>query len=141
VTAAEEALSRIHERDEDLNAFVTILEEEARERAREAEEAVEAGDELGPLHGVPIAVKDLFDFKTSVRNTMGSKPFEEFAPEDSATYVERLEDAGAIIAGKTNTPDTVVREYFRDRVTYLDVSGREELNFWLHGGNESRTTV
>jgi amidase/aspartyl-tRNA(Asn)/glutamyl-tRNA(Gln) amidotransferase subunit A len=88
-----------------LNAFVTVLEDEARERAQETEQAVEAGEELGPMHGVPIAVKDLFDFKAGVRNTMGSKPFEEFVPDESATYVERLEEAGAIIVGKTNTPE------------------------------------
>jgi amidase/aspartyl-tRNA(Asn)/glutamyl-tRNA(Gln) amidotransferase subunit A len=105
VTAVEECLERIHERDEDLNAFVTVLDEEARERAHEAEAAVEAGAELGPLHGVPIAIKDLFDFKSGVRNTMGSKPFEEYVPEQSATYVERLEAAGAIVVGKTNTPE------------------------------------
>src|SRR6056297_468074 len=105
VTVVDECLQKIEERDDDLNAFVTVIEEEARERAREAERAVEAGDELGPLHGVPLAVKDLFDFKAGVRNTMGSKPFEEFVPDQSATYVERLEAAGAIIVGKTNTPE------------------------------------
>jgi amidase/aspartyl-tRNA(Asn)/glutamyl-tRNA(Gln) amidotransferase subunit A len=98
-------LERIHERDQELNAFVTVLDDQARERAREAEAAVESGAELGPLHGVPLAVKDLFDFKAGVQNTMGSKPFEEFVPDESATYVERLEDAGAIIVGKTNTPE------------------------------------
>jgi len=105
VTAVEECLERIHERDEALNAFVTVLDDEARERAREAERAVESGAELGPLHGVPIAVKDLFDFKAGVRNTMGSKPFAEYVPEQSATYVDRLEAAGAIVVGKTNTPE------------------------------------
>ncbi|WP_458189631.1 amidase [Haladaptatus sp. NG-WS-4] len=52
-----------------------------------------------------MAVKDLFDFKAGVRNTMGSKPFESFVPDQSATYVERLEAAGAIVVGKTNTPE------------------------------------
>lgn len=105
VTLVESCLERIEDRDDDLNAFVTVLESEARERAREAERAVGAGDELGPLHGVPIAIKDLFDFKAGVENTMGSKPFEGFVPEQSATYVERLEEAGAIVIGKTNTPE------------------------------------
>jgi amidase/aspartyl-tRNA(Asn)/glutamyl-tRNA(Gln) amidotransferase subunit A len=105
VTAVEECPDRIHQRDEKLNAFVTVLEEQAREQAREAEAAVGSGAELGPLHGVPIAVKDLFDFEAGVRNTLGSKPFAEFVPDESATYVERLEDAGAIVVGKTNTPE------------------------------------
>lgn len=105
VTAVDTCLERLEQRDDDLNAFITVLDEEARERAREAEKAVEAGEELGALHGVPIAVKDLFDFKAGVRNTMGSKPFEEFVPDESATYVNRLEEAGAIVIGKTNTPE------------------------------------
>ena len=105
VALVDSCLERIENRNDELNAFVTVLEDEARERAQEAEQAVEAGEELGPLHGVPIAVKDLFDFKAGVRNTMGSKPFEEFVPDESATYVERLEEAGAIIVGKTNTPE------------------------------------
>ena len=105
VALVDSCLERIENRNDELNAFVTVLEDEARERAQEAEQAVEAGEELGPMHGVPIAVKDLFDFKAGVRNTMGSKPFEEFVPDESATYVERLEEAGAIIVGKTNTPE------------------------------------
>ncbi|WP_458189387.1 amidase family protein [Haladaptatus sp. NG-WS-4] len=57
VTVVDECLERIEERDGDLNAFVTVLEDEARERAREAERAVESGEELGPLHGVPIRIR------------------------------------------------------------------------------------
>ncbi|GAA0672012.1 amidase [Natronoarchaeum mannanilyticum] len=102
--AVEASFERIRERNDDINAFVTLLEEAAMERAREADEAVAAGEPLGPLHGVPIAIKDLFDFKAGVRNTMGSAPFEEFVPEETATYVRRLEEAGAIVVGKTNTP-------------------------------------
>ncbi|WP_372911078.1 amidase [Salinigranum sp.] len=105
VAVVDACLERIDARNEDTNAFVTVLEEEARERAKEAEAAVRRGEELGPLHGVPIAIKDLFDFKAGVRNTMGSVPFAEFVPEESATYVRRLEDAGAIVLGKTNTPE------------------------------------
>jgi amidase/aspartyl-tRNA(Asn)/glutamyl-tRNA(Gln) amidotransferase subunit A len=105
VAVVDACLERIDARNEDTNAFVTVLEAEARERAEEAEAAVRRGEELGPLHGVPIAIKDLFDFKAGVRNTMGSVPFAEFVPEESATYVRRLEDAGAIVLGKTNTPE------------------------------------
>ena len=105
VDAVEDCLDRLHERNDRTNAFVTVLEEEARERAAAAERAIGAGEPVGPLHGVPIAIKDLFDFKAGVRNTMGSKPFADFVPEVTATYVERLEDAGAIVVGKTNTPE------------------------------------
>jgi amidase/aspartyl-tRNA(Asn)/glutamyl-tRNA(Gln) amidotransferase subunit A len=105
VDAVEAAIDRIDAYNDDLNAVVTRLDDEARERAREAEHAVQRGESLGPLHGVPIVIKDLFDFKAGVRNTIGSKPFADFVPEETAPYVQRLEDAGAIILGKTNTPE------------------------------------
>jgi amidase/aspartyl-tRNA(Asn)/glutamyl-tRNA(Gln) amidotransferase subunit A len=104
VRVVDACLDRIADRD-DLNAFVTVLDEEARERAAAAEAAVEAGEPLGPLHGVPIAIKDLYDFKAGVRNTMGSVPFADFVPDRDATHVARLEAAGAIVVGKTNTPE------------------------------------
>ncbi|MFB6074253.1 MAG: amidase [Haloarculaceae archaeon] len=103
VELVEASLERIA--GDECNAFVTVLEEDARERAREAERAVERGDPLGPLHGVPMAIKDLFDFKAGVPNTFGSVPFADFVPDVSATYVQRLEEAGAIVVGKTNTPE------------------------------------
>lgn len=89
---------------EELNAYVTVLEESARERAREADRAAAAGEDLGPLHGVPVAIKDLRDRKAGVRNTLGLAALSEnVATEDSIT-VERLEAAGAVIVGTTNTP-------------------------------------
>jgi len=105
VDVVEDCLDRLHERNDRTNAFVEILDEAARERAREAERAIENGDPVGPLHGVPVAIKDLFDFKEGVRNTFGSAPFADFVPDRSSTYVARLEDAGAIVVGKTNTPE------------------------------------
>ena len=105
VEVVDAFLRRIDERNPALNAFVTLLHDQARERARESERALQSGVELGPLHGVPIAIKDLFDFKAGVRNTFGAKPFANFVPERSATHIERLEQAGAIVLGKTNTPE------------------------------------
>ncbi|MFB6131652.1 MAG: amidase [Salinigranum sp.] len=105
VEVVENCFDRIRARNDDTNSFVTLLEDDGLERAREAQRAVERGDSLGPLHGVPVAVKDLFDFKAGVRNTFGSVPFEDFVPEQSSTYVSRLEAAGAIVVGKTNTPE------------------------------------
>lgn len=104
IDGIEQTLERIDERD-DLNAFVTVLESAAIERARELEAALDRSGPIGPLHGVPIAIKDLFDFKAGVRNTMGSVAFEAYVPEETAAYVERLEAAGAIVVGKTNTPE------------------------------------
>ena len=74
------------------------------ELAREAERAVARGDDVGPLHGVPIAIKDLTPTKGK-RTTMGSYAFEHFVPEESALIVERLLGAGAIMVGKTTTPE------------------------------------
>lgn len=88
-----------------LNAFIILWHEDARERAKDAEKAVVSGEELGPLHGVPIAIKDLFDFRKGFVNTFGAKPLANFIAPVSSPYVERLENAGAIILGKTNTPE------------------------------------
>ncbi|MFV2070572.1 MAG: amidase [Pirellulales bacterium] len=101
----DDLLERIAERNHETNAYVLVLAEDARRRARAAERALMSGGELGPLHGVPVAIKDLFDFKAGVRNTFGSKPLADFVPKETCAYVERLEQAGAIVLGKTNTPE------------------------------------
>ncbi len=105
VEVVDAFLDRIEKRNAGINAYVTVIGDEAREAAREAEKAITSGGELGPLHGVPVAIKDLFDYKAGVRNTYGLKPMANYIPERSATYVERLESAGAIVLGKTNTPE------------------------------------
>ncbi|WP_255150640.1 amidase [Halorarius halobius] len=98
-------LERIAERNDLSNAYVTVIDEEAREMAREAERAVERGDDLGPLHGVPVALKDLYAHKAGVRTTFGAKPFADHVADSDAVITERLEAAGAIPLGKTNTPE------------------------------------
>src|SRR5437667_326618 len=105
VEVVDAFLDGIARRNQTVNAYVLVLHEEARRLAREAEKAVVSGATLGPLHGLPIAIKDLFDFKAGVPNTFGCKPFKDWAPTVSATYVARLEEAGAIVLGKTNTPE------------------------------------
>jgi Asp-tRNA(Asn)/Glu-tRNA(Gln) amidotransferase A subunit family amidase len=105
VEVVEAFLDRIGSRNERMNAYVTVLEDEAREKGREAETALVSGEPLGPLHGVPVAIKDLSDFKAGVRNTSGSKPLADFVPDQTAAHVERLEEAGAIVLGNTNTPE------------------------------------
>lgn len=105
VEILDSAIARIESRDPSLNAFVFTAFDEARERAREAEQAVLSGQELGPLHGVPTAIKDLFDFKPGWPATFGGIPaLREFSLPISCVWAERMEAAGAIIVGKTNSP-------------------------------------
>lgn len=99
----EVALDHIATLDE-LNAFVTVIDQSARERAREADEVAARGEDLGPLHGVPVAIKDLRSRKAGVRHTMGLAPLAENVAETDSISVERLEAAGAVIVGTTNTP-------------------------------------
>src|SRR5690606_14257427 len=96
-------LRRIDDRS-DLNAFITVTHEEARAQARLAEEKVMNGSELPPLHGVPYSVKDLLN-TAGVRTTMGSRLFEDNVPTADAVSVERSKAAGAILVGKTTTPE------------------------------------
>ena len=102
VEATEAALGRIEERDGGLNSFVTVAPERAMEAAARAEGEIRAGRYRGPLHGVPLGAKDLFS-TAGLRTTMGSAFFEEHVPDHDAAVVERLEGAGAVVVGKTNT--------------------------------------
>ncbi|RQG94253.1 amidase [Natrarchaeobius chitinivorans] len=105
IETVDACLERIEQRNNRTNAFVDVYSSDAREKAKEAAAAVDRGDSLGPLHGVPIAIKDLFDLKADVRCTFGSIPFESFVPKHTSTHVARLERAGAIVVGKTNTSE------------------------------------
>lgn len=104
VEIVRNSLERIAEVDAELNCFCFVYADEAIERAQAAERAVAAGESIGPLHGVPIAIKDLTP-TAGKRTTMGSKAFEWWVPERSAVVVERLLGAGAIMVGKTTTPE------------------------------------
>ncbi|HEV8614841.1 MAG TPA: amidase [Methylomirabilota bacterium] len=94
-------LARIEARNRDLRAYLTVCGDAALEAARAAEAALTAGGPLGPLHGVPIALKDLFN-TAGVRTTGGSKILADAVPRDDATVVRRLREAGAIVLGKLN---------------------------------------
>ena len=87
-----------------VNAIVTLVPELAMDRARLADEAQARGDDVGPLHGLPIAHKDLQPTK-GIRTTFGSPIFKDFVPADDSLLVERACAAGAIAIGKTNTPE------------------------------------
>jgi Asp-tRNA(Asn)/Glu-tRNA(Gln) amidotransferase A subunit family amidase len=104
VDVVESHLERIHDRGDRTNAFVTVTDDLAREMASDAQRAVEAGKALGPLHGVPVAIKDLDDV-ADVRTTSGSLLYEDHVAGDDAPFVARLKEAGAIVVGKTNTPE------------------------------------
>ena len=83
-----------------LNAFVTVTEEKARERARAMDAELASGRDRGPLHGLPIAHKDLI-YTKGIRTTSGSKIFSDFVPATDASIVEKLDHAGAVLVGKT----------------------------------------
>ena len=97
-------LDRIARVNPRLNAIVTLLAEQGRERAVAADERLARGEAVGPLHGLPIAHKDLVLTK-GVRTTLGSPIFADFVPDQDEIIVERLRAAGAIMIGKTNTPE------------------------------------
>ena len=87
-----------------LNAIVTLAAEQARDAARLAESAVMKGEPLGPLHGLPIAVKDVTP-TAGIRTTFASPLFKDYVPTEDAEAVRRLKAAGAIVLAKTNTPE------------------------------------
>ncbi|MHA1630369.1 MAG: amidase [Candidatus Heimdallarchaeota archaeon] len=94
-------LDRINLTNDKSRLFITVLENYARQRARIAENEIMNGKYLGPLHGIPYAVKDNI-FVAGVPATCGSKSLKNFVPDSNATVVKRLNEAGAILIGKTN---------------------------------------
>jgi len=99
VALTEAALARIESLDGVLNAFITVTADRALDQARRADSELASGRDRGPLHGIPIAVKDLIA-TAGIRTTGGSKLYEHWVPSESATVVERLEAAGAVVLGK-----------------------------------------
>jgi aspartyl-tRNA(Asn)/glutamyl-tRNA(Gln) amidotransferase subunit A len=99
VTAA--ALERIARYEPELNAFITVLADEALAAARRTEAEIGRGEYRGPLHGVPISLKDLF-LTPGIRTTAGSRILDAYLPAEEATVARRLDAAGAILLGKNN---------------------------------------
>jgi aspartyl-tRNA(Asn)/glutamyl-tRNA(Gln) amidotransferase subunit A len=97
-------LRRIEALNPKLNAFLLVTAELARKQAREAEQAVMKGEKLGPLHGIPIPIKDLVPTK-GIRTTMGSLAYKDWVPDYDEVVMERTLAAGAVILGKTNLPE------------------------------------
>jgi amidase len=115
VELIDEHLRQIAERNPEINAFVVVLEEQARQAAKQAEAAVMHGEELGLLHGVPVTVKDSFDM-AGLPTLCGSKFRLGHRASQDATAVTRFLDAGAIILGKTNCPEFLLN-YETDNYT------------------------
>lgn len=97
-------IKRIEEVNPKLNAVVQLVSKSALDDARKADVALQQREILGPLHGVPMTIKDSFD-TAGIISTGGTKGREHFIPDEDATVVTRLKKAGAILLGKTNTPE------------------------------------
>src|SRR5579884_3783773 len=100
VELTRECLARIDDLNPTLNAFITVTRDQALEQARMAEAEIQSGHWRGPLHGIPVALKDVFD-TAGVRTTGASKLFENRVPTEDAAAVLRLKEAGAVLMGKT----------------------------------------
>ncbi|MDO8751866.1 MAG: amidase [Dehalococcoidia bacterium] len=101
VEVAEAHLARVSEMEPALNSFITVTGEAAMAAARQAERDIMAGRYLGPLHGVPFALKDIY-YVAGVRNTSGSRIFDQFVPPYDSTVAARFKKAGGILLGKLN---------------------------------------
>ncbi|HEX4171430.1 MAG TPA: amidase [Acetobacteraceae bacterium] len=123
VEVMRDTLDRIERSQPSLNAFITVGSDIAMDAARAAEAAVLGGAELGPLHGVPMAVKDLVP-TAGIRTTWGSLIFKDHVPDHDSVAVARLKQAGAIVVGKTTTP-----EFGQQCLTQAPLFGRTR-NAW-----------
>lgn len=101
VELVEAHLSRIESLQPSLNSFITIISDQAMISAKRSEKELMTGTYRGPLHGIPFGLKDLFEV-AGVRNTNGSKIFDEYIPSFDSTVATKLKDAGAILLGKLN---------------------------------------
>ena len=101
VEVTEAALARAEELQPTLNSFITILHDQAMANARKQEEAIGRGEDLGPLQGIPIGIKDNIA-TAGIRTTVGSKVLADHIPDEDAHVVTLCKNAGAIILGKEN---------------------------------------
>ena len=122
----EHTLSRIRRFNPEINSIVSLMTEQALARAREADEALGDGVIWGPLHGVPITVKDHYEI-AGVVTTCGSPEYANHVPKKNAVIVQRLQNAGAVILGHTNVPYLAA-----DWQSYNDVYGTT-VNPWNRG--------
>ena len=100
--AVRTLLDKIEESQETLNSFITICAEQALEQARLSEKRYLAGEDLGPLDGIPYGAKDII-FTKSIPTTMGCSYYQNYLPRENAAVIESLHLQGAVLLGKTNT--------------------------------------
>ena len=111
VEATEAYLDRIQQVDPKLNSYITVTGEQAFESARQAEQEIAAGRHRGPLHGVPLAVKDQFN-TAGIRTTGGSSILKDNIPDEDATVISNLKKAGAVMLGKLNMSEFAMAEIY-----------------------------
>jgi aspartyl-tRNA(Asn)/glutamyl-tRNA(Gln) amidotransferase subunit A len=123
----EACLGRIQIYNPKLNAFITVLAEQARAQARQLDAEQKAGKLRGPLHGIPIALKDNID-TAGIRTTAASAVFDDRVPKEDAFVAQRLKAAGAVIIGKTN-----LHEFAMGGTSATAISGRSAIRGRLIG--------
>jgi aspartyl-tRNA(Asn)/glutamyl-tRNA(Gln) amidotransferase subunit A len=138
IEIVETCLERIKELNGQLDAFITILETESRERAKKIEKEIKDGRYRGPLHGIPFAIKDVICAK-GVRCTAGSKIMSDFVSEIDATSVSKMNNAGAVLIGTNNTHE------FACGITNVNPHFGSSKNPWnqsrLSGGSSGGSAV
>jgi amidase len=134
----EAYLAQIAKHNSKLNAVCTLNENHARSRAKQADEALAKGENWGPLHGVPITIKDFYETQ-GLRTTAGYAPLKDYVPKQDATVVSRLKTAGAILLGKTN-PSDVNGEYQSNNDIFPRVNHPWNVNY-TSGGSSGGSAV
>ena len=126
-------LAQIAQNNPRLNAICTLDEDNARTRARQADEALTKGENWGPLHGLPMTVKDIFETQ-GLRTTAGFKPLKNYIPQQDATVVARLKAAGAIVMGKSNMAE-LASDYQSTNRLFPPVNNPWNLNYTAGGSS------
>jgi aspartyl-tRNA(Asn)/glutamyl-tRNA(Gln) amidotransferase subunit A len=138
VDIVEETLDRIKKFNNSLNAFITVLPEQAREGAKMAEKQIKEGQYIGPLHGIPFAIKDVICAQ-GVKCTAGSKIMSDFISKIDATSVTKMKNAGGILVGTNNTHE------FACGITNVNPHYGSSKNPWdiskLSGGSSGGSAV
>ena len=131
VEATEAYLDRIDDLDFKFNAYLTVSRDLALEAARAAEKEITAGNYRGPMHGIPVAVKDQF-WSKGIRSTGGSRILMDFVPDEDATVIANLKVAGAILLGKTNLTEFAITGF-----THRFSTPRNPWNLDMYTGGSS----